>query len=142
LIAPKLNYNNLNIELMKHFARLQVTDDQGMIRTNTTVCIGKIAPFINPQLRQRILLSAFPKALRDPFPATRLSGIIAFANTDRYYTLRDIASKVLPCLCLATVDPDKDVREEAFKTMKLFIAKLEKVSENPDIAVELGEFCL
>lgn len=35
---------------MKHFARLQAQDDQGMIRTNTTVCIGKIAPYINPQV--------------------------------------------------------------------------------------------
>ena len=35
---------------MKHFARLQGSDDQGMIRTNTTVCIGKIAPYINPQV--------------------------------------------------------------------------------------------
>ena len=50
LLAPKLNYNNLNVELMKHFARLQGSDDQGMIRTNTTVCIGKIAPYINPQV--------------------------------------------------------------------------------------------
>ena len=35
---------------MKHFARLQGSDDQGMIRTNATVCIGKIANFINPQV--------------------------------------------------------------------------------------------
>lgn len=50
LLAPKLNYNNLNVELMKHFARLQALDEQGMIRTNTTVCIGKIANYINPEV--------------------------------------------------------------------------------------------
>jgi len=27
-LAPKLNYKNLNEELMKHFARLQAKDDQ------------------------------------------------------------------------------------------------------------------
>jgi hypothetical protein len=27
-LAPKLNFNNLNVELLKHFARLQVKDDQ------------------------------------------------------------------------------------------------------------------
>ena len=27
-MAPKLNYKNLNEELMKHFARLQTKDDQ------------------------------------------------------------------------------------------------------------------
>jgi SCY1-like protein 1 len=40
---------------MKHFARLQAQDDQGMIRTNTTVCIGKIANYINPQVRRKFL---------------------------------------------------------------------------------------
>jgi len=27
-LAPKLNQNNLNVELLKHFARLQIKDDQ------------------------------------------------------------------------------------------------------------------
>ncbi|MEE6527464.1 hypothetical protein FKM82_028856 [Ascaphus truei] len=48
LLAPKLNENNLNVELMKHFARLQARDAQGPIRCNTTVCLGKIAPYLNP----------------------------------------------------------------------------------------------
>ncbi len=89
------------------------------------------------QLRQRVLLSAFPKAMRDPYPLARLSGIVALANTDRFYTLRDIASKVLPSLCMLTIDPEKDVRDEAFKTIKLFTQKLEKVSEKPELAMEL-----
>lgn len=48
-LAPKLNYNNLNVEVLRHFARLQSRDDQGGIRTNTTVCLGKIAPHLHPQ---------------------------------------------------------------------------------------------
>lgn len=31
-LAPKLNYNNLNVEVLRHFARLQSKDDQGGIR--------------------------------------------------------------------------------------------------------------
>lgn len=89
------------------------------------------------KLRQRILLSAFPKAMRDPYPLARLSGIVALANTDRFYTLRDIASKVLPSLCMLSIDPEKDVRDEAFKTIKLYTGKLEKVSENPELAMEM-----
>jgi SCY1-like protein 1 len=93
--------------------------------------------FIILKLRQRILLSAFPKALRDPFPLARLSGVVALANTDRFYTLKDIAGKVLPSLSLACVDPEKDVRDEAFKTIKTFLQKLEKVSESPELALEM-----
>ena len=49
-LAAKLNYKNLNIELMKHFSRLQTADDQGVIRTNTIVCLGKIAVYLNPSV--------------------------------------------------------------------------------------------
>lgn len=49
-MASRLNYKNLNEDLMRHFARLQSKDDQGGIRTNTTVCLGKIAAFLNPQV--------------------------------------------------------------------------------------------
>lgn len=47
LMAPKLNETNLNQELMRHFARLQARDEQGPIRCNTTVCLGKIASYLN-----------------------------------------------------------------------------------------------
>lgn len=47
LLAPKLNETNLNVELMKHFARLQAKDEQGPIRCNTTVCLGKIGSYLS-----------------------------------------------------------------------------------------------
>lgn len=53
-LALKLNYNNLNVEVLRHFARLQARDDQGGIRTNTTVCLGKIAPHLHPQVSETI----------------------------------------------------------------------------------------
>lgn len=68
LLAPKLNYNNLNVELMKHFARLQGQDEQGMIRTNTTVCIGKIAIYINPQVAITIDLKDLYSSKNSLFP--------------------------------------------------------------------------
>ncbi len=74
--------------------------------------------------------------MRDPFPLARLSGIVALANTDRFYTLKDVATKVLPSLCMLTIDPEKDVRDEAFKTIKKYMEKLERVSEQPEKALE------
>jgi len=136
-MAEKLNYNNLNEELMKHFARLQSRDDQGGIRTNTTVCLGKIAGYINPERRQKVLVSAFARALRDPFPPARQAGVLALAATHQYYTLNDVAAKIIPPLVLSARDPEKSVRDQAFKAIKLFIGKLEKVSEHPEEAAEL-----
>ncbi|KAF1384828.1 hypothetical protein PFLUV_G00124200 [Perca fluviatilis] len=74
LMAPKLNETNLNQELMRHFARLQARDEQGPIRCNTTVCLGKIASYLNAGTRQRVLISAFSRATKDPFPASRSAG--------------------------------------------------------------------
>lgn len=131
LLAPKLNETNLNQELMRHFARLQAKDEQGPIRCNTTVCLGKIASYLNAGTRQRVLISAFSRATKDPFPASRSAGVLGFAATHNYYSVTEIAARILPNLCAITVDPDKSVRDQAFKAIKSFLTKLETVSEDP-----------
>uniref|UniRef100_A0A3Q3ITI4 Uncharacterized protein n=1 Tax=Monopterus albus TaxID=43700 RepID=A0A3Q3ITI4_MONAL len=112
LLAPKLNETNLNQELMRHFARLQARDEQGPIRCNTTVCLGKIASYLNAGTRQRVLISAFSRATKDPFPASRSAGVLGFAATHNYYSVMEIAARILPTLCAITVDPDKSVRDQ------------------------------
>ncbi|KAJ3649115.1 hypothetical protein Zmor_020875 [Zophobas morio] len=132
-LAPKLNYNNLNVEVLRHFARLQSKDDQGGIRTNTTVCLGKIAQHLHPQIRQKVLISAFIRAMRDPFPPARNAGVLALAATQQYYLLNEVSSRILPALCQLTMDPEKSVRDSVFRTIKGFLGKLEKVSEDPSL---------
>ncbi|XP_065339794.1 N-terminal kinase-like protein [Cloeon dipterum] len=132
-LAPKLNYNNLNVETLRQFARLQAKDDQGGIRTNTTVCLGKISPHLHPQIRQKVLISAFIRAMRDPFPPARNAGVLALAATQQYYLLQEVAARILPALCQLTSDPEKSVRDNAFRTIKGFLGKLEKVSEDPSL---------
>ncbi|XP_074814081.1 N-terminal kinase-like protein isoform X2 [Natator depressus] len=137
LLAPKLNENNLNMELMKHFARLQAKDDQGPIRCNTTVCLGKIGPYLNASTRQRVLISAFSRATKDPFAPSRAAGILGFAATHNFYSMNDCAFKILPVLCALTVDPEKTVRDQTFKAIRSFVTKLETVSEDPSQLSEL-----
>ncbi|KAM4621625.1 N-terminal kinase-like protein [Polymixia lowei] len=137
LLAPKLNETNLNQELMRHFARLQARDEQGPIRCNTTVCLGKIAPYLNAGTRQRVLISAFSRATKDPFPASRSAGVLGFAATHNCYSMTESAARILPTLCTLTVDPDKNVRDQAFKAIKSFLSKLETVSEDPTKLAEI-----
>lgn len=137
LLAPKLNESNLNQELMRHFARLQARDEQGPIRCNTTVCLGKIASYLNAGTRQRVLISAFSRATKDPFPASRSAGVLGFAATHNYYSVTEIAARILPTLCAITVDSDKSVRDQAFKAIKSFLSKLETVSEDPAKLAEI-----
>jgi SCY1-like protein 1 len=38
---------------------------------------------------------------------------------------------------MLSIDPEKDVRDEAFKTIKQYMQKLEKVSEQPEVALDM-----
>lgn len=137
LLAPKLSETNLNVELLKHFARLQAKDDQGPIRCNTTVCLGKIGSYLSASTRHRVLTSAFSRATKDPFAPSRVAGVLGFAATHNLYSMDDCAHKILPVLCGLTVDPEKSVRDQAFKTIRSFLSKLESVSEDPTQLAEV-----
>lgn len=43
---PKLNERIINYDLLKYLAKLQMDPEPG-IRTNTTICLGKIARYLN-----------------------------------------------------------------------------------------------
>ena len=154
LIAPKLSESTINTQLLKHFAKCQL-DEQAGIRTNTNVCLGKIACYLSPavscvcaqlhcmkthvtctQTRQKVLVTAFLRAFKDPFPPARSAAIGAMAATHTFYTTNDVATRILPALCAVTVDKDKSVRDAAFQTIKMFLAKLEKISEDPEAAAQ------
>ncbi|OAD56922.1 N-terminal kinase-like protein [Eufriesea mexicana] len=115
-LAPKLDYNNLNVETLRYFAKLHSKDENGGIRTNTTVLIG-----------------AFIRGTRDPFPPARAASILALAATQQYFLLQEVANRILPALCPLTTDVDKGVRDNAFRTIHGFLSNLEMVSEDPGL---------
>ncbi len=142
-LAPKLKPQTLEVEVLKHFARLQLDPEPG-IRTNTTICLGKIAEFLTPQTRQKVLAAAFVRALKvetppttpppphflflylqDHFPPSRLAGVMSLNATASLYAVQEIAKKIIPALSHMCIDVDARVREEAFKAIKHFIGVLE-----------------
>ena len=54
----------------------------------------------------------------------------------------EVANRVLPALCSLTIDPEKSVRDPAFKTIRGFLGKLEKVSEDPSLRETMGKIML
>lgn len=80
--------------------------------------------------------------MRDPFPPTRINGILALSATQSFFSIRETATKVMPALCHLTVDTDKSVRDHAFKALRGFMGKMEKVSEDPSLAAQMGMFQL
>lgn len=127
---------------MKHFARIQFKDPEGGIRTNTIVCLGKIAGHLQPQTRQNIMLPAFIRSLRDPFPPSRIAGILSLSATQNFFTLQDCSSKIMPVLCTIIMDPERQVRDHVFTALKAFMSKMEKYSEDPSVIEQLGKLIL
>lgn len=78
---------------------------------------------INQQTRQRVLVSAFLRPIRDPFPPARSAGVMAFGATHEYYTTKDCATRILPALCTLTADPERSVRDQVQPDI-LFICHL------------------
>jgi hypothetical protein len=91
------------------------------------------------QIRQNVLIQAFLRSLRDPFYHARIAGILSLSATQNFYSLKDTATKVMPALCHMTMDPEKSVRDQAFRALKKFITKVEKVSEDPSLLEKMGK---
>ncbi|CAH8834796.1 unnamed protein product [Trichobilharzia szidati] len=133
-LAPKLSNKLLNENVIKHITVLQVRDEQGGIRTNSTVCLAKLAPYFSTQTQRGPMLSAFLRATRDPFLPNRQAAITALAATQEYYTNDLLAGKLLPCLSFLTTDPEKSIRDDTFRAMRGILDRLEHASENNTIS--------
>ncbi|KAK6477679.1 N-terminal kinase-like protein isoform X1 [Huso huso] len=138
LLAPKLNEHNLNVELMKHFARLQAKDEQGPIRCNTTVCLGKIAPYLNAGVTTPTALCV---CLCLSLSLCVSLSVCLFLYVSFSFCLSQSLSLSGLCpfsLSLSlSVFPLLSSSLQAFKAIKSFLSKLEMVSEDPSKQAEI-----
>lgn len=156
-VVPKLSDRIINGELLRHLAKT-ANDEQPGIRTNTTICLGKIArnlgvsvsqpPFFSPsqlkksnhltfpQSRAKVLAAAFARSLRDPFVHARNAALLALSATADLFSEEDCATKLLPIMCPSLVDKEKLIRDQAQKTVDIYIARIRKYAASmPDSAL-------
>ena len=124
-IITKLADRTINGELLKHLAKTS-NDEQPGIRTNTTICMGKIARSLGPNTRQKVLVAAFSRSLRDPFVHARNAALLALAATSDLFSEDDCATKILPALCPSLVDREKLVRDQATKSFDIYAQRIRK----------------
>ncbi|KAK7207817.1 armadillo-type protein [Myxozyma melibiosi] len=123
IFVPKLSDRNINNDLLRSLARTQ-NDEQPGIRTNTTVCLGKIAHNLGPHTRSRVLTTAFTRSLKDPFVHARNAALMALAVTVDIFTPEDCCFKLLPAICPSLLDKEKIVRTQAHKTLEIYLGKV------------------
>ena len=66
-----------------------------------------VTPLTGLQTRQKVLVSAFSRSLRDPFVHARNAALLALAATSDLFTDDDCATRILPALCPSLVDKEK-----------------------------------
>jgi len=122
-LAPHLNQRAL-AHVLRAFAQLQ-RDEEPAIRTNTTICLGKITQYIDTGSRERVLIAAFCRALLDPFAPARRAGALALSATQSFHSPADCARKVVPAVAPLAIDPEPEVRKAALQCLMVYMAKLE-----------------
>jgi hypothetical protein len=123
-LIPHLNSVNLE-KLGRYLVRLQ-SDPENSIRTNTVIFISKIAPSLAKTSREKLLLPAFVRAMRDPFPPCRLAALKSILHCKEFFVPKAVAEQVLPSVVPHLVDPTEQVRKEAFGVMDEFLVVLRK----------------
>ncbi|KAI9319642.1 armadillo-type protein [Dichotomocladium elegans] len=135
-LVPKLSDRIINYDLLKHLAKLQMDEEPG-IRTNTTICLGKIAKNLSDATRKKVLVPAFTRGLRDGFHHARVAALLALTATAEFYDIPECAGRILPAISQALIDKEKPVRIQAFKAMHAFLKRIEEYAETmPDTALE------
>lgn len=134
-IISKLSDRTINGELLKYLAKTS-NDEQPGIRTNTTICLGKISKNLGVGTRSKVLIAAFTRSLRDPFVHARNAALMALAVTSDTFSEDDCANRILPALCPCLIDKEKLVRDQANKTLDAYIQRLRKfASSMPDTVI-------
>lgn len=127
VIVPKLSDRTVNGELLRYLAKT-ANDEQPGIRTNTTICLGKMAKNLSGSTRSKVLIAAFSRSLRDPFVHARSAALMALAATTDCFSDEDCANRVLPSMCPLLVDKEKPVRDQANKTIDVYLQKIRKAA--------------
>lgn len=128
ILTPHLSDRNINGDLLKCLAKT-ANDLQPGIRTNTTICLGKIASSLGGSKR-KVLTAAFSRSLKDPFLHARTAALQAISATSDVYEKDDLALRLMPGVIALLIDAEKSVRDQARKCLNELLGKLDLLTRD------------
>jgi len=128
-LTDKLDERNLQEKLVRCITGLQA-DGEASIRTNAVIFLGRMAGRLKEGVRLRVLSVSFVKAMKDPFLHCRLAGLRASLACLTLLDGPQIAGKLLPQVCLLTLDRVAESRELALTVLEQSTAQLRRISED------------
>lgn len=127
VLINKLSDRTVNGELLRYLAKT-ANDDQPGIRTNTTICLGKIAKNLGTSTRAKVLIAAFTRSLRDPFVHARNASLMALSATSEHFSDEDCAARIIPSISPLLIDKEKLIRDQANKAIEVYLQKIRKAA--------------
>jgi hypothetical protein len=118
--VKSVDSDTLSGPILKGLAKLQM-DEQPLIRTNTTICIAQIAPFLSASTRKSILAPACLRPLKDTYARSRQAALTAMQVLVQYFGKDDISQRIIPSIAPLLTDPDTEVRDAAYTTLERFV---------------------
>jgi len=125
-LVPSLNAPNLE-KLSRYLVRLQ-SDAESSLRKSAVIFLAKIAPHLSEVSKQKMLLPAYTRSMKDPFSPCRLSALESLMQSKALFDKHDLAVKVMPCVMPLLLDPMTDVRQEAFRVVRDFLEEIQQES--------------
>ncbi|SBT36623.1 protein kinase, putative [Plasmodium ovale wallikeri] len=116
-LKSKLKSSSLNALLEN------LKENDSCIRTNTIICIAKIAKYILSD-KQNILENVFNVGLNDPFPQTRAATIQSIKFTYDQFNTKKMVSNILPLLIRSLTDDAIELRICTFDALEFILSKL------------------
>lgn len=132
--APKLSPIHMD-QALRALAKMQ-TDAEPAIRTNTGYALAKIAPSLSQPTAEKVLIPAFTKMLRDPFPPARIAGLTSLMATLDQHRPVDVARQVLPSVSPLLVDDVADVRTATLKLVDAVLPRMHAFNASEKIRQE------
>lgn len=133
-LVPSLTAPNIE-KLSRYLVRLQ-SDAETSLRTNAVIFIAEIAPHLSDVSRQKMLLPAYTRSMKDQFSPCRLSALQSLVKSKALFTKQDLALTVMPCVMPLLLDPMMDIRKEAFRVVRDF---LKEIQQESNLMTERGD---
>lgn len=121
--APVLTERFTSGDIVKSLLALQ-QDPQGVIRTNSTICLGMLARFLPSESRGKTLCSGFGRMLKDPYAPSRAAAVRSISSlAEETFSAAQICEQLLPALCPMLLDTDKSTRDAATTCVQKLVAR-------------------
>lgn len=106
------------------------TDREPGIRTNTIIAFGMLAPHFSEDVRKRVMLHAFARSMKDPNVHARVAALKALNATKEYYTVKEVATKIIPVVSPLMIDTEQIARETAAQVLQIFLQFTIEISKS------------